>query len=215
MQTRLFPHETEIELALGGRLHREPFYSQAEAAETMAHLLAEVSLDQYEIQLFGKRVLQPRLVGWASDLTYRYSGFTLPPRPTGPVTARVLEAVNGRLAELSPSAPPFNHVLFNHYRDGRDGMGLHSDDEPELGDSPWIGSLSLGATRTFVVRPKKRHQKAERSSDVSRERHTLHLDSGSLLLMEPPMQKHYLHGLPKVAGVVQQRLNLTFRHVRA
>jgi alkylated DNA repair dioxygenase AlkB len=133
----------------------------------------------------------------------------------GPVTRSVLEEVNQRLVELYPSAPPFNHVLFNLYRDGRDGMGLHSDDEAELGNSPWIGSLSLGATRTFVVQPKKKLRKPASQTPGPPERHTLELDSGSLLFMVPPMQQHYLHGLPKVAAPVQQRLNLTFRHVLA
>jgi hypothetical protein len=30
---------------------------------------------------------------------------------------------------------PFNHVLINRYRTGEDSMGLHADDEPELGAS--------------------------------------------------------------------------------
>ena len=32
----------------------------------------------------------------------------------------------------------FNSVLLNYYRDGRDSMGMHADDEPELGPEPVI-----------------------------------------------------------------------------
>jgi len=43
-------------------------------------------------------------------------------------------------------------VLANLYRDGRDSLGLHSDNEPELGplrDDIAIASISLGAARRF------------------------------------------------------------------
>jgi alkylated DNA repair dioxygenase AlkB len=57
-------------------------------------------------------------------------------------------------------------VLANLYRDGNDTMGWHSDDEPELGAQPIIASLSLGATRKFVL--KSRAPAATSSSCSSR-----------------------------------------------
>ena len=39
----------------------------------------------------------------------------------------------------------FNSVLINFYRDGKDRVAWHSDDEKELGENPIIGSVSLGA----------------------------------------------------------------------
>jgi alkylated DNA repair dioxygenase AlkB len=39
----------------------------------------------------------------------------------------------------------FNSVLANLYRDGRDRMGWHADNERELARVPVIASLSLGA----------------------------------------------------------------------
>ena len=53
-------------------------------------------------------------------------------------------------------ASRFNSVLANLYRDGRDCMGWHSDDEPELGPAPVIASVSLGATRRFVLKHRER-----------------------------------------------------------
>ena len=41
----------------------------------------------------------------------------------------------------------FNSVLINYYRDGKDRVAWHSDDEKELGQNPVIGSVSLGAER--------------------------------------------------------------------
>ncbi len=73
--------------------------------------------------LFGRRVLQPRLIAWAGDLGYRYSGQTLEPRSFTPAVERLLWRVRER------TGVPFNHVLVNRYRDGGDSMGFHADDE--------------------------------------------------------------------------------------
>lgn len=196
-------------LTLGGEILLANFVTPDRAADLMEKLLAEVEFDQYAITLFGKSFPQPRLVGWKSAFPYRYSGFTLSPRPVGGQSALLLSEVNHFLSQVVPGAPAFNHILFNLYRDGQDSMGFHSDDEPELGSAPLIGSLSLGQERTFVVTPKKRYAKHQEV----RERFQLPLKSGSLLFMLPPMQRYYLHGLPKTSGLVQPRLNLTFRHI--
>jgi alkylated DNA repair dioxygenase AlkB len=117
--------------------------------------------------------------------------------------------VNATLAELAPGVPKFNHVLANLYRDGTDSMGLHSDNEKELGDNPWIASLSFGAARSFQIAPQRRF----RSKGTPVEKLQLSLPSGSLLLMAPPMQRYYLHGIQKTKRPVGPRLNLTFRSI--
>lgn len=48
----------------------------------------------------------------------------------------------------------FNSLLCNLYRNEKDRVDWHSDDEPSLGSCPIIASLSLGATRTFEMRKK-------------------------------------------------------------
>jgi hypothetical protein len=101
------------------------------------------------ITLFGKAVHEPRLTAWYGDHDYSYSGRTLARRaPSDP-----LRALMAKVAAAAGGA--FNAVL-NRYRDGNDSMGLHADDEPELGPDPLIGSLSLGVTRRFVLVPKRR-----------------------------------------------------------
>jgi alkylated DNA repair dioxygenase AlkB len=93
-------------------------------------------------------------------------------------------------------------VLLNYYRDGADSMGMHSDDEPELGPQPAIASLSYGATRSFILR----HKRSKRTLK-------LELTDGSLLLMAGSMQQNWLHGINKTAKSVGPRLNLTFRYI--
>ena len=97
----------------------------------------------------------------------------------------------------------FNSVLANLYRDGRDCMGWHSDNEPELGPQPVIASLSLGATRRFVLKDRREpSQKLE-----------IALPHGSLLVMRGDTQQHYRHALPRTAKPGGERINLTFRRI--
>jgi alkylated DNA repair dioxygenase AlkB len=95
----------------------------------------------------------------------------------------------------------FNSVLLNLYRDGNDSMGWHSDDEPELGQNPVIGSLSLGGKRRFRLR-----HRSEKNL-----KHQLELTSGSFLLMQGTTQHYWQHHIPKTKRPVPPRINLTFR----
>lgn len=63
-----------------------------------------------------------------------------------PLLLKLREAVDRRCG------CSFNSLLCNLYRDGRDSIGWHSDDEASLGDGPTIASLSLGDTRVFSLR---------------------------------------------------------------
>ena len=95
-------------------------------------------------------------------------------------------------------------MLANLYRDGRDSMGWHSDNEPELGPEPVILSFSFGGVRRFRLR--HRHDPSLRLE--------LDLPSGSLLRMAGATQRLYRHDLPKTARAVPARINLTFRTIR-
>ena len=48
-----------------------------------------------------------------------------------------------------PSQANLNLVLVNRYVNGKDSMGMHADIEPSLGATPYIVSLSLGASCKF------------------------------------------------------------------
>ena len=100
----------------------------------------------------------------------------------------------------------FNSVLLNYYRNQRDSMGMHSDDEPELGPQPVIASLSLGAERTLVMKHRR-----DRAQPVQR----LTLASGSLLLMQGDTQRNWKHGINKLQRACGPRVNLTFRKILA
>ena len=178
------------------------FLPPAESVALLAQLIAEVAWEQRTIRIFGQQIPQPRLTAWYGDpaARYTYSGLTWEPLPWSPA----LQALRQRVEAATDTR--FNSVLLNYYRDGRDSMGWHADDEPELGPAPAIASLSLGATRRFRLRPQGGSTHPPLGLD---------LPSGSLLLMRGPTQQHWQHALPKTARPVGPRLNLTFRWVRS
>lgn len=174
-------------------------FGPRQADDLFARLREELPWAQESLQIFGRRQAVPRLVAWHGDprARYRYSGVVHEPAPwtaaLGEVRDRVMALVGHR----------FNSVLANLYRDGRDGMGWHADDEPELGLEPVIASVSLGATRRFRLRHRA-------SGDTC----ALELTHGSLLVMSGTLQRHWLHCVPKTARPVGPRINLTFREIR-
>jgi alkylated DNA repair dioxygenase AlkB len=165
-------------------------------AEVFERLLRATAWRHESIVVYGKRHLQPRLTAWHGEASYTYSGLRLAPLPMTPLLAQLRAAVEAATGHR------YNSVLLNYYRDGADSMGMHSDDEPELGPQPAIASLSYGATRSFVLR----HKTSKR---------TLKFDllDGNLLLMAGALQRHWLHGINKTAKPTGPRLNLTFRYI--
>jgi alkylated DNA repair dioxygenase AlkB len=160
---------------------------------------------QSVIQLYGKCVPIPRLNAWYGDPDshYSYSGIALDPQPWTPTLAELK-----RLVEASAGSA-FNSVLVNLYRNGRDGVAWHSDDEPELGPTPVIASVSLGETRRFSL--KQRKDKFP-GVDVL-QKFDVWLEHGSLLLMLGETQRYWCHQIPKTAKAVGPRINLTFRTI--
>jgi alkylated DNA repair dioxygenase AlkB len=164
--------------------------------EVLARLIAETAWRSEVITLWGKQHPQPRLTAWHGEKRYSYSGLTLEPLPFTPLQLEILAAVE------AASGRRFNSVLLNYYRDGRDSMGMHSDNEAELGPEPAIASVSFGATRTFILQHK-----------VSKQRLQLALTDGSLLLMVGNLQNNWIHGINKTTRPTGPRVNLTFRFI--
>jgi len=171
------------------------------ASDILARLIAEIAWRQETITLFGKTHAQPRLICWMGDpgCSYAYSGKRYTPAPWHPLVAELRARV-----EAEAAGATFNSVLLNQYRDGQDSMGLHADDEPELGPKPVIASLSFGAQRTMHFR--HRH-------DRTRPTQRLPLPDGSLLIMRGKTQANWKHAIPKTRKAIGPRVNLTFRRV--
>ena len=166
----------------------------------LQRLITQTPWQQEDITLFGRRHPQPRLVAWYGDpdAHYTYSGI---PHAPNPWTAELV-CLRSRVEEVCNSS--FNSVLLNYYRDQHDSMGLHADDEPELGPTPVIASLSLGEERKLYFKHKR--DKALAGCNVS-------LPSCSLLVMRANTQDNWKHGLRKLTRQCGPRVNLTFRQI--
>jgi alkylated DNA repair dioxygenase AlkB len=178
-------------------IHRGAIPAAAELTETLRDGLPWRS---QQIMMFGKLVDEPRLSSWHGDpgAEYRYSGLSLHPQ----AWTKELIAIKQICEDLSGAR--FNSVLANLYRNGRDSMGWHSDDEPELGPEPVIASVSLGASRRFDLRHR-----------ITKETVQVHLGSGDLLVMSQASQRSWMHQIPKTAKVSGPRINLTYRQIIA
>jgi alkylated DNA repair dioxygenase AlkB len=174
-----------------------------QADALFAELHETVAWEVHRLRLFGREVAAPRLSAWIGDAGahYRYSGASFMPQPWPPTLAVLRERVEAACVAR------FDSVLANLYRDGRDAMGWHSDDEPELGPRPLIASLSLGAPRRFLLRRRRLRGEPAKPADTL----ALILPHGSLLVMAGDTQRLYRHALPRTRAAVGARINLTFR----
>jgi 2-oxoglutarate-Fe(II)-dependent oxygenase superfamily protein len=119
-------HAERIELGAGAWLEWWPrFFADGRERPTAEALAAELPLRADTFTMFGRTVPVPRLISWHGDpgCRYRYSGQTYEPAPWTPGLARV----RAELAERTQLE--FNAVLANYYRDGRDSVGWHADDD--------------------------------------------------------------------------------------
>ena len=174
------------------------FYAK-EIADQLFNLFNQtINWQQGEIKLFGKKHLTPRLEAFYAEenKSYGYSGQRLVTSSFTKELTQIKENI-----ELTFSIQ-LNSVLINLYRDGNDSNGWHADDEPELGINPIIASLSLGATRRFDLR-----------HTSTKEKLSLELEPGSLLIMGGKLQHYWKHQIAKTKKVNTPRINLTFRHL--
>jgi alkylated DNA repair dioxygenase AlkB len=143
------------------------------------------------------------------DLSYEYSGKVERVSGWDPLTQELKEFIEKLTQEK------YNFVVLNYYRDGNDKIGWHSDKEHSLQPNSTIASLTFGTTRDFMVKPK----------EFLKERYTDHphfkkgllkipLEAGDVLIMGGRMQKSFLHTVPIRKGIVDGRVNLTFRMMK-
>lgn len=144
----------------------------------------------------------PREEIWIGPYAYRFSGRTLEPASWTPAIETIREKIEKEYGG------EYNSVLLNRYANARDSVSWHSDDEPEMDSNHPIASVSLGASRAFLVRPITDNK----SNKTAVRTYTLH--PGSLLVMPPGFQQKYWHCVPKSQAACGPRINLTFRRMK-
>lgn len=173
-----------------------PVVTPGLAAEYMQTLLSTIGWEHDIAVMFGKSIITKRMVAWYGDqnFAYTYSKSTKYALPWTRELAGLKQLVESR------SGFSYNSCLLNLYHDGNEGMGWHSDDERSLQAESSISSLSFGAPRNFSLKHK-----------LSGDTVSVHLETGSLLVMKGATQRNYLHALTKSTKVKLPRINLTFR----
>lgn len=172
-------------------------FTAAESDRLFATLVSSIEWKQEPVFIMGKSILQPRLTAWYGDddKPYSYSGITMSPHAWTPALLEIKTRIEA-VADVT-----FTSVLLNFYRDGKDSMGYHRDNEKELGINPVIGSVSFGSPRNFLM---KHYKKKTLTQKIT-------LTHGSFLLMKGATQHHWMHSIPKQATITAGRINLTFR----
>jgi alkylated DNA repair dioxygenase AlkB len=174
-------------------------WDQKQCALMFDVLLQSLNWETDQLVMFGEVITTKRKVVWVGDegRSYTYSGVKKHPSPW---TTELL-AIKTKLEELAQWK--FNSCLLNLYHNGSEGMGWHSDNEPELNPKAPIASLSLGEIRKFAFRHK-----------IDKTVSSVFLENGSVLMMHAPTQASWQHSLLKTAKPVGPRINLTFRDIR-
>jgi alkylated DNA repair dioxygenase AlkB len=139
----------------------------------------------------GRRMMYDREV----DVPRLRAHFRVTDDPLLPALSEALELVRTQVKA------PFDSVGLNLYRDQHDSVAPHNDRTGDLVKGEPIALLSLGASRTMVIRQKKAPFLQLR----------IELEAGSLLTMSWDTQLHYDHGIPKQREKVGPRISVAFR----
>lgn len=177
-----------------------PVLNNEKAQHYYQELFKNVSWENDKAIIFGKLILTKRKVAWygSQPFDYTYSKTTKSALPWTNELLELKEIVEQKTGET------FNSCLLNLYHSGEEGMAWHSDGEKDLKMNAAIGSLSLGADRKFSFKHK-----------ATKQRISVLLQKGSLLVMKGTTQIHWLHRLPPTKKVKLPRINLTFRTIES
>lgn len=181
----------------GEALFYPGFLTETESQFYLKKLREEYTFKQLKIHIYEKDVLQPRLTAFCGEMGegLDYSEETLNVQPWTDTLFTLKQKVEA-IAGVT-----FTHALLNLYRDGKDSVSWHRDKERHWGSEPVIGSVSLGAARTFQFRNYENKQLIR----------NVELTPGSLIIMKGGSQRCWEHQIAKTTKRIGARLNITFR----
>ncbi|KFM66967.1 Alpha-ketoglutarate-dependent dioxygenase alkB-like protein, partial [Stegodyphus mimosarum] len=200
---------SETENGISRIIYEPDFLSQEIADEYFEILFHATTWSDKKIVIKGEEITQPRLVAWYGPFPYAYSGAILEPAEMPPKVNEIRQMIE-RFLKANGRDVQFNSVLLNLYRNEKDSVAWHSDDELTMGVDPTIASVSLGAVRKFEMRSKKHLVTKQSLGDAD---YFVNLEHGSLLIMDGSVQLDWQHRVPKHFHSKEPRINLTFRTV--
>ncbi len=142
---------------------------------------------QRTVRMWDRTVPEPRLTaGWSTEVA-------------GDDVPASLREVASALSDRYGVA--FDRIWVNLYRDGRDSVAWHGDRNQHTHTNPLVATVSLGARRRFLLRPRGGRTALE-----------LRPGHGDLVVMGGACQHEWEHSVPKEAGAVGPRMSITLRH---
>jgi alpha-ketoglutarate-dependent dioxygenase alkB family protein 2 len=195
-------------------VHYKPDFLDKKKADKYLAILEDkleyISAEKSQVTIYGKKFYIPRkqVAYGKSGLSYKFSGVTVKTKDWNEknLVCTVIRNIKHRVEVFTKKK--FNFVLINRYEDGSDNIGYHCDDEKELGDDASIIGVSFGSERDFKFKAKKGFIPKTLASDM-----TFVLHHGSLVAMNNPTNKYWMHSLPPRARVKKPRISLTFRYI--
>jgi alkylated DNA repair dioxygenase AlkB len=155
--------------------------------ELFDRMLAQAPWRQRERVMYDRMVLEPRMVAHWGEV-----GPGVLPEP--------LEEMRSALSDHY--RVEFDSVGINLYRDGRDGVAWHGDNNRKTLHDPLVATVSLGQRRRFLMRP----------GTSGSPTHRFRPGGGDLLIMGGNCQHSWQHQVPKEAGWAGARMSVTLRH---
>ena len=180
------------------------------------NLLNEISFSEMTLQ----NSPVPRLVAIQGDIAdqiepvYRHPTDVQPALTNWtPTVLEIKDYINDLIGQK------VNHVLIQLYRSGSDNIGPHSDKTLDITRGTAILTVSLGATRTLILRPKTGNHESTLTPRIT---HKIPLPSNSLFTLGSETNAQYLHSIkadkrPNSQKTQEeltcsgQRISLTFR----
>ncbi len=153
-------------------------------------LIRDVAWEQGRVFRYERWIDEPRLGGWQARADRH------------PALAEAQDWISHRYQV------PFDGVALARYRDGRDSQGWHRDRELKWLDDTVIGVLTLGARRSWLVRPLTTERAEAGDLDDAID---LAPTGGDLLVMGGATQRAWLHAVPKTRGPVRSRISAQWR----
>ncbi|BGP28132.1 alpha-ketoglutarate-dependent dioxygenase alkB-like protein [Rhodotorula toruloides] len=215
------------------------FVDEATAQEWHDELLKLNEWYRPTLKVYGKEVTQSRKIAGASsryalalqdpahlvcsllafsadpELEVKYSGHPVDMHlEYPPLLRKIQDMVETKLGVK------FNHAFLNLYEDGKIYIGSHRDNR----ENRVIASLSLGASRTFVLThdaPSSSYAPPATADEAASSTsaptllysHRFTLAPGSLVIMQGATQQRWKHAIPKEPEVKDSRISITFRQL--
>jgi alkylated DNA repair dioxygenase AlkB len=154
-------------------------------AELFDELLADAPWEQNTRKMWDNEVVVPRLT---ASIAY----------PFPSLIAALVAPLDERYDIV------FDSCFINLYRDGNDAVAWHADTVRKKMTDPMVATISLGARRSFLVRPAGGGPVVRRYNP----------GEGDLIVMGGAMQHHWHHAVPREKSASGARMSVTLRHSR-